>query len=312
MAVSIDALAGIAAIEDAREAQEPGPVEIVSKSNPVTRGLKWGMDYLNPTKQASGGLISNVMGVYEKSDAAIALAEEEFDKVLRDQAREEAYERFSTAWSDERFQSWADKYGEALMVDDFITDVSLPDQDDLISTSAYNVPGTGDTIQEMDMLNQRFDSSPINLNQQKSLDKLSFYLDDEQMGMRYQHSPYDFRVDKRGDKTRWDLNYDPSSLLSPEQKENSWLDTKVGVNKVSGENISPYADVSFNRIPGLNLNVHAQRDPGMNVNMFGGGSFTPSMSYEHQFKTPIGPLDFSASKRYGDDWRAYLQYKRGF
>ena len=257
------------------------------------------MDYLNPTKEASGGLISNIMVVYEKSDAAIALAEEEFDKVLRDQAREEAYERFSTAWSDERFQSWADKYGEALMVDDFITDVSLPNQDDLISTSAYNVPGTGDTIQEMDMLNQRFAPSSTSLNQQKSLDKVTFYLDDEQTGVSYQNSPFSLNIDKIGDKTRW------GASISPEQK--GWLDTQVGVNKVSGENISPYADVSFNRIPGLNLNVHAQRDPGMNVNMF-----TPSMSYEHQFKTPIGPLDFSASKRYGDDWRAYLQYKRDF
>lgn len=306
MTVSIDALAGIAAIEDAREAAEPGPVEIVSKSTPVTRALDWGMEFLNPNKRVYGGLIPRVMGTYEKNKAAAILAEEEFDKVLRAQAQQEAYDAYNnTVWSDERFQRWADKYGEDLTVDDFITDVSLPVQSDLIGSAAYNAPGAGSTNQKTDMLNQRFSPSLTSLNQEKSLDKLSFYLDDEEtMGMRYQNSPYDFRIDKIGDKTRW------GASINPEQK--GWLDAQVGVNKVSGENISPYADVSFNRIPGLNLNVHAQRDPGMNVNMFGGGSFTPSMSYQHQFKTPIGPLDFNVSKRMGDDWRAYLGYKGNF
>ena len=136
MAVSIDAVGGIAAIEDAKESAEPGPVNIIAPSHPITRGLKWGINYLNPSKEAKGGLIPRIMGTYEKNEAKWAEEEEAFDAVLRAQDKQAAIDAFKSVWSDKRFDMWVDKYSEDLMLDDFITDVSLPDQDDLISSSA--------------------------------------------------------------------------------------------------------------------------------------------------------------------------------
>ena len=162
MSVSIDALAGIAAIEDEREAAEPGPVNIVAPSNPITRGLKWGINYINPNKEAKGGLIPRVMGTYEKNEAKRAAEDEAFEAILRAQDREEAIDAFRWAWSDERFQNWVDKHSYALMVDDFITDVSSPVQSDLIGSAAYTASGSGGVNQK--------------------IDKISFYLDDDQFG----------------------------------------------------------------------------------------------------------------------------------
>ena len=162
MSVSIDALAGIAAIEDEREAAEPGPVNIVAPSNPITRGLKWGINYINPNKEAKGGLIPRVMGTYEKNEAKWAEGEEAFDAVLRAQDKQAAIDAFKSVWSDERFDKWVEDYGEDFMLDDFITDVSLPVQSDLIGSAAYTASGSGGVNQK--------------------IDKISFYLYDDQFG----------------------------------------------------------------------------------------------------------------------------------
>jgi len=295
MTVSMDALAAMAAIEDEKEAaQEPGPVEIVPNSTPARRALKWGMDYLNPNKQATGGLIQQLMGTYEKQEADALKAKEELDAILSAQAKQDAYDAYSYVWSDKRFQSWVDKYGEDLMVDDFITDVSLPTQDDLISTVAHDVPGTGGTLQRTDMLNQRFAETNISLNEQKAMDKFSFYLDEDQFGVTYRDSPFSAHLNVRPmGQQDWGAQVGtqfgpPKDLKSPTGSAN------VGIlgQGTSGA-VSPYGNLNVSPVSGLNFNLYGQKYPG------GYSVVNPSVSYQNQFNTPWGPLSYNIGRRGG-------------
>ena len=69
--------------------------------------------------------------------------------------------------------------------------------------------------------------------------------------------------------------------------------------------VSPWGNLSTSPIPGLTFSVGAQKNPGMNFNTTG-----PSLNYQQQFKTPIGPLDLSLDKRYGGDLTGMLRYQK--
>ena len=143
-------------------------------------------------------------------------------------------------------------------------------------------------------------SSSQPLNQQKFSNRFSFYLDEDigQFGVRYNDSPFSANLNiGQGGQTNWGMQLGGGTGL---------LNANVGVaGQGTSGSLSPWGNLSTEPIPGLTFSVGAHKNPGMNFNMTG-----PSLNYQQQFKTPIGPLDLSLDKRYGGDLTGMLRYQK--
>ena len=136
------------------------------------------------------------------------------------------------------------------------------------------------------------------LNEKRLSDKVSFYLDDTEFGVRYADNPLSAHLGfRQGGQANWGAQVGGGTGL---------LNANVGIagQGTSGQ-ISPWGNLSTEPIPGLTFSVGAQKNPGMNFNMTG-----PSLNYQQQFKTPIGPLDLNLDKSYGGDWTGMLRYQK--
>ena len=171
-------------------------------------------------------------------------------------------------------------------------------------TEAYEGPqGFAEEVTEVPVVEEE---TPLDietfLNSLKVSDKFSFYLDDSvgQFGLRYNDSPFSANLNVgQGGQTNWGAQVGTGTGL---------LNANVGIagQGTSGQ-ISPWGNLSTSPVEGLTFSVGVQKNPGMNFNMTG-----PSVSYQDQFKTRFGPLDFNIGKEYGGDWRAGLQMRGDF
>ena len=175
-------------------------------------------------------------------------------------------------------------------------------QDPIPETYRHHTPAvTGGLPFEQEGVPVDPNSSPVRmgpLQQEKISDKFSFYLDDDQFGVRYSDSPFSANINvSQGGKTNWGAQVGGGTGL---------LNANVGIaGQGTSGHITPWGNLSTSPIPGLTFSVGAQKNPGMNFNTTG-----PSLNYQQQFKTPIGPLDFSLDKRYGEDWTGMLRYQK--
>ena len=152
-------------------------------------------------------------------------------------------------------------------------------------------------------------SGSVTINEQRLADKISFYLDESEFGLTYTDDPLSAKFGiTQGGNTNWEAQVGGSSRLfgSPIDRTGV-LNANVGIagQGTSGSSLSPWGNLSTSPLQGLTFSVGAQKNPGMNFNMTG-----PSLNYQQQFKTPIGPLDFSLDKRYGGDWSGSLRYQK--
>ena len=136
------------------------------------------------------------------------------------------------------------------------------------------------------------------LNRERLSNRISFYLDDDEFGLKYTDDQLSGKLGfTQGGNTNWEAQVGGGTGL---------LNANVGIaGQGTSGHISPWGNLSTSPIPGLTFSVGAQKNPGMNFNLVG-----PSVSYGQQFKTPIGPLDFNLDKSYGGDWTGMLRYQK--
>ena len=136
------------------------------------------------------------------------------------------------------------------------------------------------------------------LNEARLSDKISFYLDDTEFRVSYTDDPLSAHLGVRqGGQANWGAQVGGGTGL---------LNANVGVaGQGTSGSLSPWGNLSTSPIPGLTFSVGAQKNPGMNFNMTG-----PSLNYQQQFDTPIGPLDLNLDKSYGGDWTGMLRYQK--
>ena len=141
-------------------------------------------------------------------------------------------------------------------------------------------------------------SGPVTINEQRLVDKISFYLDESEFGLTYTDDPLSAKFGiTQGGNTNWGAQVGGGTGL---------LNANVGIaGQGTSGHITPWGNLSTSPLQGLTFSVGAQKNPGMNFNLVG-----PSLSYGQQFKTPIGPLDFNVDKSYGGDWSGSLRYQK--
>ena len=134
-------------------------------------------------------------------------------------------------------------------------------------------------------------SSPVRigpLQQERISDKFSFYLDEDigQFGVRFESHPFGANVNVgQGGQFNWEGNV--SEQIGP-------FGARIGLlGQGTSGSVSPYADLNVNPLPGLNLNLYGQSYPG------GYSQLSPSASYQTQFNTPSGPLEYSIGRQGG-------------
>ena len=113
------------------------------------------------------------------------------------------------------------------------------------------------------------------LQQEKLSDKVSFYLDDNQFGIRYDDSPFSANLNVgQGGQAQWNAQVGAGSGL---------LNANVGIaGQGTSGSVSPFANINVNPLQGLMFNLHGQSYPG------GYSELNPSASYQNQFDTPWG------------------------
>jgi hypothetical protein len=129
-------------------------------------------------------------------------------------------------------------------------------------------------------------SSSQPLNQQKFSDRFSFYLDDNQFGIRYDDSPFSANLNVgQGGQTNWEAQVGGGTGL---------LNTNVGIaGQGTSGSVSPFANINVNPLQGLMFNLHGQSYPG------GYSELNPSASYQNQFDTPWGTVDYNIGRQGG-------------
>ena len=159
-------------------------------------------------------------------------------------------------------------------------------------TEAYAGPGAEgvgfvEQVQDVPVVEEEPTISVGNfLNNLKVSDKFSFYLDDSQFGVTYTDSPFQANVNVgQGGQTNWGASV--SERMGP-------FGARIGIlGQGTSGTVSPYADLNVNPVPGLNFDLHAQSYPG------GYTELSPSASYQNQFDTPWGPVDYSIGRQDG-------------
>ena len=128
-------------------------------------------------------------------------------------------------------------------------------------------------------------SGPVTLNEQRLVDKISFYLDKSEFGLTYTDDPLSAKFGiTQGGNTNWGAQVGGSSRLfgSPIDRT-GMLNANVGIaGQGTSGSVSPYADFNVGLLPELNLNLHGQSYPG------GYSELNPSASYQNEFNTPWG------------------------
>ena len=147
------------------------------------------------------------------------------------------------------------------------------------------------------------------LNRERLSNRISFYLDDDEFGLKYTDDQLSGKLGiTQGGKINWGVDVS-GKLFGQENLDEKWgpsAGVRAGIlgQGISGP-ITPWGNLSTEVLPGLTFSAGAQKNPGMNFNLVG-----PSVSYGQQFKTPIGPLDFNLDKSYGGDWTGMLRYQK--
>ena len=133
---------------------------------------------------------------------------------------------------------------------------------------------------------ESFEEGSQTLNQQKLSDKFSFYLDDSQFGVRYNDSPFSANLNVgQGGRFNWGAQVGAGTGL---------LNANVGIaGQGTSGSVSPFVDFNLNPLPGLNFNLHGQSYPG------GYSELNPSASYQNQFDTPWGTVDYNIGRQGG-------------
>jgi len=157
-------------------------------------------------------------------------------------------------------------------------------------TEVYEGPSDDaeDNLNELNKLNEFVSASSSQpLNKQRVSDKFSFYLDDDKFGVRFSDSPFSANINVgQGGQTNWGAQLGGGTGL---------LNANVGIagQGTSGQ-ISPWGDFSVSPLPGLTFSAGAQKNPGMNFNLWG-----PSINYQNELKTPWGPLNYNIGREDG-------------
>ena len=134
------------------------------------------------------------------------------------------------------------------------------------------------------------------LQQEKLSDKFSFYLDDNKFGIRYDDSPFSANLNVgQGGQFNWGGQVGGGTrLFGKPNDEWGLLNANVGIlGQGTSGSVSPYADLNVNPLPGLNFNLHGQSYPG------GYSELNPSASYQNQFNTPWGTVDYNIGRQGG-------------
>ena len=158
--------------------------------------------------------------------------------------------------------------------------------------SAYEGPQTGypDEFESAQggnpIAEESFQVGSPTLNQQKISDKFSFYLDDNQFGAIYSDAPFSANINiGEGGQANWGANV--SEQVGP-------FGARIGIlGQGTSGSVSPYADFNVSPLPGLNFNLHGQSYPG------GYSELNPSASYQNQFDTPWGTVDYNIGRQGG-------------
>ena len=132
------------------------------------------------------------------------------------------------------------------------------------------------------------------LNDLKVNDKLSFYLEDDSIGVRYQGSPISANVNigQRG-QANWGAQIGGGA---------GFLSGAAGVSgQGTSGSLSRWGSLSTEPIPGLTFSVGGDKRPGMNFNLWG-----PSVNYQNQWATPWGNLGVNVGKSHGQDARGMV------
>ena len=151
-------------------------------------------------------------------------------------------------------------------------------------------------------------SGPVTINEQRLVDKISFYLDESEFGLTYTDNPLSANINVgQGGQTNWGAQVSESArLFGKPTDKTGLLNANLGIaGQGTSGHITPWGNLSTSPIPGLTFSVGAHKNPGMNFNVTG-----PSLNYQQQFNTPIGPLDFNVDKSYGGDWSGSLRYQK--
>ena len=157
-------------------------------------------------------------------------------------------------------------------------------------TEAYEGPqGFAEEVTEVPVVEEE---TPIDmetfLNSLKASDKFSFYLDDSvgQFGVRYNSSPFSANLNVgQGGQINWGAQVGAGTGL---------FNANVGIaGQGTSGSVSPFANLNVNPLPGLNFNLHGQSYPG------GYSELNPSASYQNQFNTLLGPVDYRIGREGG-------------
>ena len=163
-------------------------------------------------------------------------------------------------------------------------------QDPIPETYRHHTPAvTGGLPFEQEGVPVDPNSSPVRigpLQQEKISDKFSFYLDDNQFGINYDDSPFSANLNiGQGGQANWGAQVGGGTGL---------LNANVGIaGQGTSGTVSPYANFNVNPLPGLNFNLHGQSYPG------GYSELNPSESYQNQFDTPWGTVDYNIGRQGG-------------
>jgi len=124
------------------------------------------------------------------------------------------------------------------------------------------------------------------LNEARLSDKVSFYLDDTEFRVSYTDDPLSAHLGVRqGGQANWGAQVGGGTGL---------LNANVGIaGQGTSGTVSPYANFNVNPLPGLNFNLHGQSYPG------GYSELNPSASYQNQFDTPWGTVDYNIGRQGG-------------
>ena len=124
------------------------------------------------------------------------------------------------------------------------------------------------------------------LNEARLSDKVSFYLDDTEFRVSYTDDPLSAHLGVRqGGQANWGAQVGGGTGL---------LNANVGIaGQGTSGTVSPYANFNVNPLPGLNFNLHGQSYPG------GYSELKPSASYQTQFDTPWGTVDYNIGRQGG-------------
>ena len=141
-------------------------------------------------------------------------------------------------------------------------------------------------LQEDESYTTASSSGPVTLNETRLADKVSFYLDESEFGLTYTDDPLSAKFGiTQGGNTNWEAQVGGGTGL---------LNASVGIaGQGTSGSISPYADLNVNPLPGLNFNLHGQSYPG------GYSELNPSASYQNQFDTPWGTVDYNIGRQGG-------------